>query len=142
MARRADEYLKHLSKVPMFRALSKRDLQLVKRLAEDHEIAGGDDLVKQGSRGHEFFIIVSGKATVRRNGKKIGTLGPGDYFGELALLDPAPRNATVTADQPMEVLILNDREFSGLLAEVPTLSRKILTGMARRLHEADSKIVY
>lgn len=126
----------------MFRALSKRDLSLVKRNAEDHRIAAGDDLVKEGSRGHEFFIIVDGKATVRRKGKKIGTLGPGEYFGELALLDPAPRNATITADTPMEVLILTEREFSGLLAEVPTLSRKVLTGMARRLHEADSKIVY
>lgn len=142
MPRRADDYLKQLAKVPMFRALSKRDLALVKRNAEDHRIRKGDPLVKEGARGHEFFIIVDGKASVRRKGKKIGTLGPGEYFGELALLDPAPRNASVTADTDMEVLILNEREFSGLLAEVPTLARKVLTGMARRLHEADSKIVY
>ena len=142
MPRRADEYLKQLAKVPMFRALSKRDLALVKRNAEDHKIRAGESLVKEGSRGHEFFIIIGGRASVRRKNKKIGTLGPGDYFGELALLDPAPRNASVVADDDMEVLILNEREFSGLLAEVPSLARKVLTGMARRLHEADSKIVY
>src|SRR2546426_9627448 len=71
--RRADEYLKQLAKVPMFRALSKRDLALVKRNAEDHHIRKGEPLVKEGSRGHEFFIIVDGKASVRRKGKKIGT---------------------------------------------------------------------
>jgi CRP/FNR family cyclic AMP-dependent transcriptional regulator len=142
VARSADEYLKQLAKVPMFRALSKRDLALVRRNAENHKIGAGENLVKEGGRGHEFFIIVDGKASIRRKGKKVGSLGPGDYFGELALLDPAPRNATVTADNDMEVLILNEREFSGLLAEVPSLSRKVLTGMARRLHEADSKIVY
>ena len=142
MPRRADEYLKQLAKVPMFRALSKRDLALVKRNAEDHKIRAGESLVKEGTRGHEFFIILDGRASVRRKAKKIGALGPGDYFGELALLDPAPRNASVVADTDMEVLILNEREFSGLLAEVPTLARKVLTGMARRLHEADSKIVY
>src|SRR5882762_9089692 len=92
--RRADEYLKQLAKVPMFRALSKCDLALVKRNAEDHKIRAGESLVKEGSRGHEFLLI------------------------------------------------LNEREFSGLLAEVPSLARKVLTGMARRLHEADSKIVY
>jgi CRP-like cAMP-binding protein len=140
--RRADEYLKHLSGVPMFRALSKRELALVRRLCDRLHVDKGEDLVREGARGHEVFIVVDGKATIRRRGRKIDGVGPGDYFGELAVLDPAPRNATVTADTPMEVLIISEREFSGLLAEVPSLARKVLTGMARRLHEADAKIVY
>ena len=113
----------------------------MRRQAEVHEVPGGEILVKEGSRGHEFYVIVDGAATVSRSGKKVAKLGAGDYFGELALLDPAPRDATITADSTMEVLCISEREFSGLLNEVPSLAKKILAGMARRLHEADSKIL-
>lgn len=137
--RRADQFLQFLQKVPMFQACSKKDLITIGRLAEDVKVDAGQALVKEGARGEEFFIITNGTATVSRAGKTIATLGPGDYFGELALLDPAPRDATVTADTALEVLVLGKREFSGLLVEIPTISHKIMVGMARRLHEADNK---
>lgn len=139
--RRADQFLQYLQRVPMFQACSKKDLTTIGRLAEDIKVDAGQALVKEGSRGEEFFIIIEGKATVTRAGKRIATLGPGDYFGELALLDPAPRDATVTAETALEVLVLGKREFGGLLAEIPTISHKLMVGMARRLHEADNKAV-
>jgi CRP/FNR family cyclic AMP-dependent transcriptional regulator len=82
---------------------------------------------------------VSGKAAVTRNGKKVANLGPGDYFGELALLDRRPRSATVTSETDMDVLVLSQRQFNGLLQSVPTIGRKMLSAMAGRLREADAK---
>jgi len=137
---RKNDYLKHLSDVPMFRALSKKDLGLVARLAEDFTVDAGQVLVHEGKRESQFYLIVSGQAKVTRGRKTVATLGPGEYFGELALLDPGPRNATVTAVSDMEVLELGAREFGGLLEEVPGIARKLLAGLARRLHAADATV--
>ncbi|HKN88904.1 MAG TPA: cyclic nucleotide-binding domain-containing protein, partial [Acidimicrobiia bacterium] len=105
----------------------------------DIPIAEGHVLVKEGDRGLEFFVIVSGLAKVSRRGRKVGELGPGDFFGELALLIDSNRNATVTALTPMEAIVLSRREFEAALADAPRMTRKIMAGMARRLAEFDSK---
>jgi CRP-like cAMP-binding protein len=140
MARR-DAFIDHLQQVPMFSALSKRDLQLVARRAEDVRVPSGKVLVNEGETGHEFFVIIDGSARVTRRGKRVATLGPGSAFGELALLDKAPRNATVIAETPMELVVLGQREFAGIIDEVPGFARKLLAGMAARLREADAKAV-
>lgn len=139
MSRRT--YLKHLKKVPMFEAFSMKELELLGRLAEDVRVTAGKELIQEGSTGREFFVISSGKAKVSRNGRKIAELGSGKFFGELALLENAPRNATVTAETDMQVYVLGQREFLGLLNRVPALSMKMLKGMAARLREEDSKSV-
>lgn len=142
MARlKRDAFLDHLAEVPLFSALSKKDLQLVARNAEDVKVDAGKVLVSEGAAGTEFFVIVDGKARVTRRGKKIAELGPGGFFGDLALLDRAPRNATVVAETPMEVLVLGQREFAALIDEVPGFAHKLLAGLARRLREADAKSV-
>ncbi len=110
------------------------------RRAEDVKVEPGRVLVSEGSTGSEFFVIIDGSANVTRRGRKVATLGPGGAFGELALLDKAPRNATVTAQTPMEVVVLGQREFGGLIDEVPGFARKLLAGMARRLRELGRKI--
>lgn len=138
---RRDAFLNHLAEVPLFSALSKKELQLVARRAEDVKVDPGRILVSEGSTGSEFFVIIDGTATVSRHGRKVATLGPGDAFGELALLDKAPRNATVTAATPMELVVLGQREFGGLIDEVPGFARKLLAGMARRLRDSDAKSV-
>ncbi len=125
----------------MFSACSKRDLQLVARRAEDVRVAAGKVLVNEGETGHEFFVILDGTARVTRRGKRVATLSPGSAFGELALLDRAPRNATVVAETPMELVVLGQREFAGIIDEVPGFARKLLAGMASRLREADAKAV-
>ena len=134
-----DQYLDHLAAVPMFSACSKKDLQLVAKTADELTVNQGSDLTTEGGSGREFFVIVDGKARVTRSGKEVATLGPGDFFGELALLDKAPRNATVTAETPLDVLVLEQRSFTALIAEVPSIARKLMIGMARRLNELDSK---
>lgn len=138
---RRDTFAKHLAEVPLFSACSKKDLALVGRRGEDVKVDAGKVLVGEGSTGTEFFVILSGKARVTRRGRKVATLGPGDFFGDLALLDKAPRNATVTADTPMELVVLGQREFAAIIDEVPGFSHKLLAGLARRLREADAKSV-
>jgi len=136
-----DTKLTHLSNVRLFSALSNRELVRIGRLAEEVKVPAGKVVVQEGASGHEFFLILEGQATVRRNGRKVATLGPGEYFGELALLDRSPRNATVESDTAMTLIVLGQREFSGLLDEIPGLAHKILRSMAARLREADARAV-
>jgi CRP/FNR family transcriptional regulator, cyclic AMP receptor protein len=132
-------YLDHLAKVPLFSALSKKDLQRVARASDEIDVEAGRVIVDQGRTGHEFFLIVDGRAAVKRNNRKVADLGPGQYFGELALLDRGPRSASVVAETPMTLLVLGQREFTGVLDGVPGMATKILSTMAQRLREADSK---
>jgi CRP/FNR family cyclic AMP-dependent transcriptional regulator len=138
---RRDAFIDHLQNIALFSACSKRDLQLVARRAEDVRVPAGKILVSEGETGHEFFVILDGTARVTRRGKRVATIGPGGAFGELALLDKAPRNATVVAETPMELVVLGQREFAGIIDEVPGFARKLLAGMAARLRDADAKTI-
>jgi CRP/FNR family transcriptional regulator, cyclic AMP receptor protein len=132
-----DQFIEHLAQVPLFSALSRRELALVARRAEDVTVPVGKVLVSEGETGQQFFVIMSGEAKLSRRGRKIATLGPGDSFGELALLDKHPRNATAVAETPMELVVLGQREFAGLIDDVPGFARKLLSAMAGRLRTAD-----
>jgi CRP-like cAMP-binding protein len=136
-----DSKLAHLSNVRLFSALSKRELSTLGRVSDQVQVPAGKVVVQEGTPGHEFFLIIDGRATVKRNNRKVATLGPGQYFGELALLDRAPRNATVVAEEPLTLLVLGQREFTGVLDEIPGLAHKLLRSMAARLREADAKAV-
>ncbi|HVM55143.1 MAG TPA: cyclic nucleotide-binding domain-containing protein [Acidimicrobiales bacterium] len=134
-----DSHLDKLADVPLFSACSRKDLQKIAKASDEVEVKAGRVLVDQGKTGHEFFLILDGTATVRANNRKVATLGSGDYFGELSLLSREPRDASVTAETDMSLLILGQREFTGLLDSVPGFASKILTTMARRLRQADLK---
>src|SRR5574341_1352610 len=136
-----DAFIDHLAQVPLFSACSKKDLHLVAKRAEDVKVDAGKQLVSEGETGNEFFVVIDGNAVVSRHGQKVAELGPGGFFGELALLDKAPRNATVTADTPMELVVLGQREFAGLIDDVPEFAHKLLAGLARRLRDADAHTV-
>lgn len=136
-----DAFIDHLAQVPLFSACSKKDLQLVAKRAEDVKVDAGKQLVGEGATGTEFFVVIDGKASVTKRGQKVAELGPGGFFGELALLDKAPRNAAVTAETPMELVVLGQREFAGLIDDVPEFAHKLLAGLARRLRQADSQTV-
>jgi len=138
MARR-DAFTEHLASVPLFSACSKKELALVAKRAEDVSVEPGKVLVREGAAGDQFFVIVEGTAEVSRHGQKVAELGPGTFFGDLALLDRAPRNATVTAVTPMELVILGQREFAGIIDEVPGFAHKLLAGLAHRLRQYDAQ---
>ena len=133
-------YLQHLADVPLFSSCSNRELQKIARAADEITVDEGREIVTQGATGHEAFIIIDGTARVVRNDQEIATRGPGDYFGELALLDGGPRTASVVATSPMTLLVLGQREFAGLIDEVPGLAHKILTSLAQVVRALDDKI--
>jgi CRP/FNR family transcriptional regulator, cyclic AMP receptor protein len=132
-------YALDLSKIWLFSTSSTKDLRTIRKALEEVTVPPGRLLCEQGTIGQEFFLIVSGQASVKRNNRKVATLGPGQYFGELALLDRRPRSASVTSDTDMTLLVLGQQQFNGVLDSVPPLSRKLLSAMATRLREADDK---
>jgi CRP-like cAMP-binding protein len=136
MARQSD-LVAHLERVPLFSHCSKRDLQTVARNAEVLDVPEGARIVSQGDAGNAFYVILDGSAIVARNGARVGELLPGDYFGELALLDPAPRNADVVAQTPVHVARLMVKPFRQMLRDVPAMNERLLAGLARRVHDAD-----
>jgi len=125
----------------LFSACSNTQLRTIRRAIEEVEVPPERVLCEEGTIGREFFFIVEGKASVSQNGRRTATLGPGAYFGELALLDRKPRSATVVSETPMTLLVLEQRRFNGLLDEMPALSHKLLVAMAQRLRDADAKAI-
>jgi len=133
---------KTLAKIPLFKECTKKELQAVSRLVTPINVKAGKVLTKEGDAGREFMIIATGSASVRRKGRKIATLGPGDFFGELALLAGVPRTATVIAESDMVVEALNRAEFATLLDESPSIARKVLSAVARRSYDNEPKSLH
>jgi CRP/FNR family cyclic AMP-dependent transcriptional regulator len=134
------KHLEHLAEIPLFSALSKRDLTRIAKASNEITVPAGHVLVDQGDAGREAFVIIDGTASVKRNGRKVGTLVAGNSVGELALLDHGPRTATVTADTELTALVLSAREFAGVIEEVPGLAQKLLGELAARVRDLDRQI--
>jgi CRP/FNR family cyclic AMP-dependent transcriptional regulator len=128
------ELLRH---VPLFKGLSQRQLEQVARLAEEVEAPAGERLATAGETGHELFIIVAGEATVKPGSGRTIRLGPGEFFGEMSLVDGGPRSAHVDASTPMKLLVVGHREFWSLLNEAPSLTGKIMRTLSERLRDAE-----
>ena len=126
-----------LSKVQLFSACSARDLERVAALTNEIEVPAGKVLMREGEPGHECFVIVSGSAKAELPGGESRTMSDGEVFGELALLDQAPRSATVTAETDMSLLVLNSREFSTLMDDHPSVRRNVLAAVASRIRDAE-----
>jgi len=134
-------HIEHLANVPLFSSLSRKDLTVLAKLCDEITVPAGKVLVKQGTVGYECFVIVEGEADVHRDGRGVTTLGPGAYFGELALLDKGPRTATVTALTDLTVIVMGPREFTTALSSIPGLSTKLMASLARRIRETDARFV-
>lgn len=121
-----------LGTVELFARCSRRELRIVARHAQQASSVEGAVIVRQGAPGDAFFLLLTGSATVERDGEVVDRLGPGDFFGELALLDPAPRAATVIAGQDSELAVLDARMFRVLLREFPSIGAALLASLSRR----------
>jgi len=119
----------------LFAGLSKKELKAVGRLLTPVKVSQGTVLTREGDLGREAMFIASGRASVERDGSKVATLGPGEFFGELALLTGAPRMAMVTAETDMVVAALSRQEFASLLDTSPRIAQKILVDAVRRLSQ-------
>src|SRR3990172_4813911 len=115
-----------LKNVPLFRGLSQRQVEQIARLADELEVPAGKRLAGGGDVGHELFVIVDGQVTVTTQSRRTIKLGPGEFFGEMSLIDGGPRSATVDAATPMKLLVIGHREFWELLNEAPPLAGKIM----------------
>jgi CRP-like cAMP-binding protein len=131
-------YQTYLSSIPMFRSCTTEQLDRLAELGTAVTVTDAD-VVSEGDRGDDFFVITSGKGRVTRGGHEVAELGPGDYFGELSLFDPAPRNATVSAVGPMSLVSLSRDSFVQALDEMPQIRDTLLHGMAHRIHELDAR---
>jgi CRP-like cAMP-binding protein len=122
-----------LRSVPLFAALSKRDLERLGAIADEIDLPEGRTLIKEGGRGSEFFALVTGTVKVTKNGRRVATLRDGDFFGEIALVTDTPRSSTVTAETPVRLLVLTKRDFQRLLREQPQIQNRVLQALAIRL---------
>lgn len=124
-----------LKRLPIFAACSERDLDAVARLSTTLDIPAGRVLAAEATPGHEFVVIRAGTVTVTRDGSQLAELGPGDYFGEISLIDGGPRTATVTTATPATIEVVERRDFDALLEKVPGLAQRLMVGLAARLRE-------
>ncbi|HEY6605711.1 MAG TPA: cyclic nucleotide-binding domain-containing protein [Gaiellaceae bacterium] len=133
MILRRDAKVKLISRVPLFEGCSGRELAQVASIAQHVELPEGAVLIREGEPGRDFFALVEGSVDVRKNGRRIATLGAGDFVGEIALLTNAPRTATVRARSPISALRLTRQGFSTLLDASPRMRAKVLKTLADRL---------
>ena len=128
-----------LAGVPLFADLPKRHLQRLAREADELVFAPGEQIVREGSLGETVFVVMEGRAKVTRNGRRVGEVLPGDFFGELSAIDGGPRTASITAVTPFRVVRLFRRTLRKLLEDEPQLTVKILDGIVRRIRQVERR---
>jgi CRP/FNR family transcriptional regulator, cyclic AMP receptor protein len=135
MALRRNAKVELLKSVPLFAHCSKSELAAIAAEADELDVPAGRSLTVEGQSGREFVVLVSGDAEVHRGGRRINTLGGGDFFGEIALLTGGARTATVTSTAPCHLLILTDRAFRRVAKGMPSVNEKVLQALAERLEQ-------
>ena len=138
MARIPENVLSALAEIPVFSACTKKELESLASLGSAITVETGYVFTRQGVRGFEFFVVLDGTASCTIDGKRIAELVKGDVFGEMGLIDHEPCSATVVAETSMAVLVLDAREFGGMLAQAPSTMQKLLAVMTKRLRLAQS----
>jgi CRP/FNR family transcriptional regulator, cyclic AMP receptor protein len=132
----ANQKVELLKRVPLFADCSRGELEQIAQIADEIDLAEGKELTRLGASGRGFFVLLEGEANVSRDGEIINKLGPGDFFGEIALVEDTPRTATVTAATPVRVLVITDRSFQRLLEKQPEIQRKVLVALVERVKPA------
>ena len=122
-----------IRKVPLFARCSRAELKEIALLADEIDLHEGKEMTREGAPGREFFVLLQGTADVKKNSRRVNTLGPGDFFGEIALVSREPRTATVIATSPVRALVITDRSFRRLLDDAPQVQTKVMEAMAKRL---------
>lgn len=122
-----------IKRVPLFSHCSKKELGDIASIADEIDLDEGKVVIREGDRGREFFVLVEGKADVRKGKRKLNTMGAGDFFGEIALVSNLPRTATVTTTTPSRALVVTEQAFRGLLKRQPSIQPKVLAALAERL---------
>ena len=122
-----------IRKVPLFARCSRAELKEIAMLADEIDLKEGKEMTREGAPGREFFVLLEGTADVKKNSRRVNTLGPGDFFGEIALVSHEPRTATVVATSPVRALVITEWSFRQLLDDAPRVKTKVMEAMAERL---------
>jgi CRP-like cAMP-binding protein len=133
-----DEKLGLLKQTPLLAGLNQHDLEEVGRLADEVDAKAGKVLFRAGDQGSEFFVITDGKVRIEREGRVIATLGPGDFFGDIALVVERPRTASATVETDSQLLVVGHREFHSLMDRFPSIRISVLESIAIRLAELEA----
>lgn len=128
-----DPKVDRLTRVPLFAAVSKRDLQFIASRVDEVSLKPGQTLIREGQPTEAFFILESGHVEVTRAGKPAARLGPGDFFGEIGMLDGGPATATVVTDGPVEAMVLSHAQFRDAIKGNDSLALQVIAAMAKRL---------
>jgi CRP/FNR family transcriptional regulator, cyclic AMP receptor protein len=123
-----------LEGVALFSGLSKKERQQLGRWTEAVSVPEGYELAKQGQFAHEFFVIEDGAAKVIQDGELLTELGPGDFFGEIGLLETQRRTASVVASTPMDLIVMFQREFKQMEKDMPLVADRVRSAIRARLH--------
>lgn len=129
-----------LAQVPLFEGLSRRHLKQIAEHADEISFQQNETILEADQPGGTFFVIVEGEVKVMRGNRVIARAGPGEFFGEISLLDGGPRTATVIADTPVVAIRLFKSSFDRIVTQEPKVASKILAAVARRLREAERTI--
>jgi CRP/FNR family transcriptional regulator len=129
-----------LARVPLFKELNQKALERVAKIARNRSFKAGEDIVKEGDEGVGFFLITRGKVDVIRGNSTMASLGEGDFFGEMALLDNYRRSATVRTTADTECIAMSRWDFTAELRANPDIAMELLTLMSRRLRDLEAKI--
>lgn len=130
----------HFRNLPIFAGCTEDQLAEIDRLADEVHVEAGRTMIRQGDLGQEFALIIDGEADVVKDGEVVARIGPGAYFGEVALLDSITRTASVVAATDLTLEVIDRRGFNTLLDDLPSLSRSMLKGMAQRMAELEEQI--
>jgi CRP-like cAMP-binding protein len=124
-----------IKNVPLFARCSRKELAEIAALADEIDLPEGREIIREGERGREFFVLLDGEAVVRRKGRKLATLSSGDFVGEIALVSRIPRTATVKTMTPVRALVVTDQAFRSVLHHSPQIQEKVLEALAERVSE-------
>ena len=133
-----DEKLEKLQRVPLFAGLGRRELERLGTLTDEVDLPAGRVLMRQGERGEELFVLMSGAARVERDEREMVTMHANDFFGEIALIDGGPRTATVTLIEDSTLLVVGRRQFQQLLDEFPDTRLQVLEALAHRVRSSET----
>jgi len=128
-----DPKVDRLAQVPLFKALSKRDLEFLASRIDEVSLKPGQTVIREGQSTESFFIVVSGNVNVTRAGKPAARLGPGDFFGEIGMLDQGPATATVVTEGPVDAMVLSHAQFRDAIKANEGLALQVIAAMAQRL---------
>jgi CRP/FNR family transcriptional regulator, cyclic AMP receptor protein len=131
------EVIQHFQAVPLFSSVSRRAIRSIVQAATEVDVPAGKDLVREGEHGREMYVILRGTAEVTKDGRRLRELVPGDFFGEMAFLSPAPRMATVTARSDMRVMVLDSRAMGTIVEREPAIATRLLEAMAQRVRATE-----